>query len=537
MKNTRKFLAIFMVIAMIMSMGVLNAFAEPNNNEHTITIDNKATGYAYEAYRVFEGDFVEGELTNIAWSDGVDSVGLMEDLKSIEAFKDCSSAVDVAKVLGTINAKNDATALAFADAVAANLGAPAGSIDDTKADDIVNDGYVMSVTGDGYYIVINTKVPEEDESADPAYSRYILEVVKDVVVSHKAEVPEVEKNIVEDGEEVGHADKNIGDKVEFKLTATLPSNYNLYKTYTLTFHDTMSKGLDFNNDVKVMIGNNVITDTLYAVDTTKHDHDDSTDDDTNIDIIISDVKALDEYGAGNSVEIVVTYTATLNGDATIGNPGNDNKVYLEYTNNPNPDQDGTPDTGDTPEDKVVVFTYELDITKVDGGDKNIKLDGAEFVFYRLTDDSDPDSKEYVMIDSEGKVCGWTSEVTEATTLTSANGGLFGISGLDEGTYYLEETKAPTGYNLPENPFEVEITATTTDTEITDLSGKIAGEDLKLGTDTTKGDLDGTIVNNSGTTLPSTGSIGTAIFYVAGGIMVVAAVIFLVTKKRMKNAEN
>ena len=222
----------------------------------------------------------------------------------------------------------------------------------------------------------------------------------------------------------------------------------------------------------------------------------------------------------------------------VGLDGNPNEVYLEYSNKP--DQSGSGDTnntGKTPEDKVIVFTYELDTTKVDGQDNTKKLEDAEFVLYRKESDN---SKKYATVDANFKVTGWTGNEEESTKLTSDANGLFRVIGLDDGTYYLKETKAPSGYNLLSSDIEVVITATTTNGQNwTDgvASSALTNLAVTAGGNAGTGDINTgiaaiTVANNKGSTLPETGGIGTTIFYIAGGVLVLAAAVLLVTRKRM-----
>lgn len=516
----KKVISLVLALVMIMALGT-TAFAA-NTNAHTITIANGTPGYTYEAYRVFEGTLVDGDLTKLDWSDGVNSSALLNELKTIlfnegenvnRPFGECVTAVDVATVLSGL-ADNDPVAQAFADAVAHNVNDVAGS-----ADTMTDGKYVIDVAGDGYYFVMTSAVPgKTDTTADGVHTRYILKVVDDVNVEHKGTVPVVEKKIVEDdGSYVDFTDKNIGDTVNFVLTATLPSDYEMFKAYTVTFHDTMSHGLTLVNGpegpFEVMIDGELMEPNFYSVVI-------DPDDGCSFHVVI-DVKATDAH---HDSKITVTYDATLNESAEIGNPGNDNKVYLQYSNNPNSNDDR--ETGKTPEDKVVVFTYQLDVTKVDGVNNDIKLAGAKFQFYRMNSGS----KEYVMVDENSKVTGWTGKKEDASTLTSNEIGLFKIIGLDAGTYYLEETEAPAGYNKPDSDFEVKIVATISATEITDLSATV-GNETSAG-DKVTGIVEGTIANNSGATLPSTGGMGTTLIYVLGSVMVLGAAVLLITKKRM-----
>ena len=235
--------------------------------------------------------------------------------------------------------------------------------------------------------------------------------------------------------------------------------------------------------------------------------------------------------------IIVEYSAKLNSKAVIGGDGNRNSVYLEYSNNPN--QSGTGDsdnTGKTPEDKVVVFTYELDTTKVDKNDNNKKLQGAKFKLYR----GDGEEKQYAQV-KDGKLSGWGNEAN-ATELTSDDKGLFKVAGLDDGTYYLEETVAPDGYNKLTAPITVVISADTTNGQKWtdyDETPLIKIDVTANGTSGTGNAATGvasiTVANAKGNTLPSTGGMGTVLLYVAGIAVFVLAGATLVMALRRRNA--
>lgn len=522
MKQMRKILVLLLAVVMVMSLAT-TAFAA-NTTAHTITVNNQIEGYTYEAYRIFEGTLKDsGELQDLNWSDGVNSTALMTALKEIDAFKDCETPADVANVLNGTT-KDNATAQAFADAVAANLADKAGSANTVTKDK----GYEINVTGDGYYFVKTTTVPEAtDTTAEGTYTRYILKVVGNVTVTHKGNVPTVTKVIVEGDDEKKASDAAVGDTVTFKLTATLPSDYDYYKAYQLIFNDTLSTGLTYNGDAKVYLDSVADTYEITSNFTIAPDAAQTTGG-GNLTITCTNLKNV--TGVTNSSKIIVEYTATLNSGAVVGPNGNPNTVKLNYSNNPNDDGTGTTSTGETPEDKVIVFTYELDVTKIDGVDENIKLEGVEFKLYRKNSDN---ANEYAIVNNN-KITGWTTTKANGTTLTTDGDGQIKIAGLDSATYYLEETKARDGYNLPDDPFEVVISADVTETGITDLSATIGGSSGSA--DKTTGVVSGTIENNSGATLPETGGIGTTIFYVLGGVMVLAAAVLLVTKKRMSAAE-
>ena len=224
----------------------------------------------------------------------------------------------------------------------------------------------------------------------------------------------------------------------------------------------------------------------------------------------------------------------MNQNAVVGLDGNPNVVYLEYSNKP--DQSGSGDTGNTGktrEDKVIVFTYELDTTKVDGQDNAKKLEDAEFKLHNV-------DNKWAIVNSDNKVTGWADTEEGGSKLTSDANGLFKVIGLDDGTYYLKETKAPTGYNLLSSEITVVITATTTNGQTwTDgqassaLTNLAVTADSTAGTGNTSTGVAGiTVANNKGSTLPETGGMGTTIFYVIGAILVIGAGVVLITRKRM-----
>ena len=341
------------------------------------------------------------------------------------------------------------------------------------------------------------------------------------------------------------ADWEIGSDVPFQLVGTLPSNYADYETYKYVFHDTLSTGLKYNGSPKVYVQNGT-NKTEITTGFTVAPNAAATAGGGTLTVTFTNLKEVAEVTATS--EIVVEYTAKLLSTAEIGNPGNKNEVYLEYSNNPNQTGEGTPSTGNTPKDEVLVFTYELDVTKVDGQNADKKLAKAEFVL--LNSDKTKAAKV-----TDGKFVEWvdvpaagedgTITYPAGTTLTSGADGKFVIAGLDAGSYYLHETKAPAGYNLLKNDISVTITAKLDKSEnnpaLTEL--KLSVKEDKEGAAATEsnGSVDTGIVatnvmNNSGAQLPETGGMGTTLFYVLGGILVLVAIILLVTRKRMSHTE-
>lgn len=353
----------------------------------------------------------------------------------------------------------------------------------------------------------------------------------------KTDVPKVEKKVLENtkyakdgGYGSGYndvADYNIGDMVSFHLIGTVP-DMSAYETYYYQFKDTLGTQFDMpdTNKIKVYLSED------KKVDTTDEDVTDKFDItvDSSKPIFYVTAKNEDIKTWADKSYIIVEYSAKLNANAAIGQPGQENKVDLTYTNNPD-----TNGHGKTKEDKVIVFTYELDTKKIGDGDANKTLAGAEFKL------KNADGK-WVKVDNNSKVKEWVDNEVDGSTLISDSDGIFKIIGLDSGKYTLKETKAPSGYNLPSSPaneFAVELTATTANGQnwsevaaeaYTDLSVKLNNQPGTV--DSSKGTATVTVSNEKGSTLPETGGIGTTIFYVVGVVLMLGAGVLLITKRRM-----
>lgn len=531
MKKRSKILASLLLALVMVFTLTSTAFAA--------TVEN-ATDHSYDVYQIFSGTQATGDPTlgDVVWGSGIDAAGFLAELKTdnrfgagdANIFKDCDTAAQVAVALGN---KSD-VANAFANVAAKHLTTVKTAI---AAQD-------TSVELDaGYYLLVDTKTISGNDARNSA----LLQVTNkgNITIEKKYDVPSVDKGIVKGNELVEADDVNIGDDVTFRLTGTLPSNYADYETYKYVFHDTLSAGLSYNGDAKVYLVNGSDKTEITSSFTITHET-------VTLTISCSNLKALS--AVSSTSEIVVEYTAKLTSDAEIGQPGNKNEVYLEYSNDPNQTGSGEPTTSNTPKDEVLVFTYELDVTKVDGETPSKKLKDAEFVLYKEVTVDGIKKNLYAIVDNTShKITSWSEATTETvdgketityptgSTLTSDANGFFKIAGLDAGTYYLKETKAPAGYNLLTDPIKIVISATLDTTENNPALTKLditVGEGEKA--TTTPGDLATGVVatdveNNKGATLPETGGIGTTIFYVLGGALVIGAAVLLITKKRM-NAE-
>ncbi len=545
MKRFKKILAGLLSAALLVSAALPVFAAEQTTETYSVTITNSAEGHTYEAYQIFAGELSvndEGQkvLSNIVWGSNADGAAIISALNTagVTVASDATAA-DVAKAIA------DTTTVAaekIADALESGItGTPAGSTNVQT-----NGKYVISALEAGYYVVKDKD--DTLEGQDTAYTDFILQVVGSVEIEAKADSPSVIKKVLEesytpdDGFGTGYndvADYDISDEVPFELIGTVPNadSFADYETYQYIFTDTMSNGLTFNADsLQVFLsadGNTSDSATLTLIDASLYTVSSAAHSFT---VAFADLKAVD--GVTASSKIVVRFTATLNANAVVGLPGNENEVYLEYSNNPNDDGEGL---GRTPEDKVIVFTYEVDTKKVDSADNETTLKDAEFKLLNA-------NKTLVAtVDENDRIASWDEietdaegNITNGSTLVSDENGLFKAIGLDDGTYYLRETKAPTGYNLLLEDVEVVVDATTANSQ--DWDGTPSSALITI--DVTANEIPGTaledlaggqitIANGQGTILPSTGGRGTVLFYVIGGVLIIAAVAFFAVKRRSK----
>ena len=493
MKTLKKAMSVLVSLLMIFTFA-LPAFAD---SATTYTIKAPDTTHQYEIYQIFTGDLHEGNgakiLSNVKWgANGTGTVGNAVDSTIIAELTGVNTGTD-REILNVVEqyAKLDSTPVAT-----------------------ITNGATYSATA-GYYLI---KDKDGRVSGTDTYTTYIVQVVGNVTITPKGNVPSFEKKVKDTNDTTGatsdwqdSADYDIGDVVPFKLEGTVASNYADYKTYYFAFHDQAEDGLTFNKDsVKVYVDTTEIN-TGYKVVTS------TTDGDT-FDVVFDNLKDIADVRAGS--KITVEYTATLNTQAALGSQGNVNKAKLEFSNNPNEEQNGSnkPKTGETPWDNVIVFTYQVVVNKTKAnGDA---LTGAEFTLEKVLKNG---TKETVAVVKN----------TEGTTFT--------FKGLDDGDYILTETVTPATYNTIE-PIEFTVTAdhnivwdgVNRTGVLTGLTGNTADGKVTFTASADKSELTTNVINQSGATLPGTGGIGTTIFYVIGGLLMAVAAVLLITKKRMNS---
>lgn len=528
MKHMKKLVTLLLALIMALALVVPASAA---------TVENK-TGHAYEAYQIFKGTQSSDSyvLADVEWGSDIDSTQFLKALKTDgrlvdnankQIFANCATAADVAEVLKT-EADNSKVAKAVA-----NLAAKHRKTTFTAS--IAKDAKNVELPA-GYYLLVDVTTPGKGDAMNSA----LLQVTNkgNIVLDKKYDVPQVNKSVKDTDDQWGEAaDWCIGSNVPFQLIGTLPSNYADYETYKYVFHDTLGAGLQYNGDVKVYVRNGS-TDTELTAGFTVAPDKAATAGGGSLTITFDNLKTIKSITSSSS--IVVKYTAKLLNTAVIGQPGNPNEVYLEYSSNPNFSGTGTPPTSETPKDTVLVFTYQLDINKVDGTTPTKKLQNAEFKLRCVAAEKEATwNGKWVTVDANNKVTGWADTQGKGSTLITNANGLAQVIGLDAGTYELYETKAPGGYNKLKDPIKIVITATLDKSEdnpaLTALTIKVDDSAAKAG-DVTKGTVSTTVTNNSGATLPETGGIGTTLFYIIGGVLMVGAAVLLVTRKRMNNTK-
>lgn len=484
MKQVKKLASVLLALVMVFSMSV-TAFAaqEGELTGGSITIKDAVPGQTYNAYQILY-------LESYDKSSGVYSYKANSDWE--EWLKTQSAYVKIDKQ-GYVTWVENADAAAFAKAAqkeAVKLTADATATAPAAAEGQKYSTVIFSNLKLGYYLVDTTLGTLCSlDTTNPA-----------VEMEEKNEVPVNVKTVEEDstGKYGSVNDADIGQTVNFKSTITAQAGAENY-----VFHDKMSAGLTFDSVTGITLNGTTVNAGNYEVKTAE------LDDDCTFHVVFTQAFC-DTLKANYKIEI--SYTATVNASAVIGGQGNPNESKIEYG------ESGKTTT--TPPSTTTTYTWSFDVLKYGNGDETKVLKDAQFVLLNK-------DKTKVATVVSGKLTGWVNvpdaqddKITwpENTVLTTDAAGKIAIEGLDADTYYLREVKAPSGYNKLAGDVEVRINPTTGDD----------GKTMTLTPVTAK------VNNQSGTMLPSTGGMGTMLFYIIGSVLVVGAAVLLIVKKRMSN---
>lgn len=486
-------LALLAAFALVLAMAVpawaaSTAATGDNAGSSSITIDGAVNEKTYTLYRIFDvaSKTDDGMVYNVttAWKPFFEGNGAGTEYVEIDSLGQVKKLKKEGFANDSENAKAFAAALAWAK-TQSNIAVASVTAGNNEA----------KFTGlkEGYYLV--------DTTTGSLCSVGNVTGSTAVTIKEKNGVPSVDKQVQEDSDS-SWGDKNdaeIGQEVNFKTTINVTAG----NTTNYVLHDKMT-GLTYKADsIQITKANDTVAltqGTDYTIETPK-------------DGCSFEIKFVNNGKLNAGDVVVVTYTATVNADAVVAGTGNTNETWLDYGNN-----------GHTTHDTTRTYVWEFKIykyTKGAGENETVALPHAEFVLYKKSGET----KSYLTA-SGNKLTGWTTEENSATKFTSDNNGNISISGLDAGEYYLKETKAPDGYNKLTDDIEV-------------VLKKEYNESTNVGTayftygSSTKADKV-EVENNAGTTLPSTGGMGTTVFYVVGGGLMAVAVVLLVTKKRMEN---
>ena len=525
-KTIKKLLAALLAVAMVCAMAIPAFAYNPGETE-----ENLNGTHGYSAFQIFKGVISKDNptLSGVDWGQNITEpdiflANLKNDPTIGEKFETAATAQEVLAVISQWSNSDD-NSIAFARVVCSYLYPNA----DAKPEPVITDHTGgINIPKSGYYLIVDTTYFNPGDYYHAYNSFFLLNVPQVpyvVPINRKVVKPTVEKEVYDNQDgtnEAGFgssADHAINEEFQFKLTATLPANpdraYDYYDEYMVTFCDTLSAGITFDRWDTVVINNGGADIPIPA----ENYYSDASNQD--LTLSIEDVKTCAPgLNLNNGATITVTYTAHLNEKAYVNTAGgasnteNKNSVYLIYSNNPR----SSAFFDRTPESAVCVYTYQLNNTKYHDDDTpGHELAGAGFRLYSGKDCTEEQEIKLKKNTTDGTYSPYFG--TDAgDEMISDNKGQFNVKGLDAGTYYLRETKTPDDYSACPDK-EIVISATHTEYNVA-LSG----------------DLNNKIINikAGGITLPSTGGIGTTLFYVVGGGLMVAAIVLLVTKKRMEN---
>lgn len=466
MKTMRKLFTVLLALAMTLALAV-PAFAADTTG--SITITNPQGDHTYTAYKIFDVTY-SGDNYSYTIS-GTDAA-----FNTVKAYADVAANGLKLTAVANTNKYNVSFGAGFSAASFAQyLKTKVDSLGTGTAFTQVDNTMKASGLTPGYYFVSGTSGTVCE-----------LATAKDIQIRDKNEAPQIEKSVDDNDGTV-----EVGQVLTYTIKGKVPSTKG-YTEFTYQVSDTMTEGLTFNKDVKVIIDGVDVTD---AATITKQE-----------DGFVASINMMN-YQDKIDKSVVITYTATVNENAIQRNEET-NTATLKYSNNP-----ADKNSFGNSSVEVEVFSFNIVINKYAAGDENTKLAGAKFVLKNA-------ENKYYNYDAATKTVTWVADKSAATEVTTDANGAARFDGLQAGTYYLEETAAPAGYNQLTKDITIVLNK---DGSTIDSAASTPGAGLSL----TAG-----VANSTGTMLPETGGIGTVIFVALGALAVICAGVFLVTNKRM-----
>ena len=508
-KTIQKLMAALLAVAMVCAMAIPafatdgDATAAAATGTGSITIENAVTNQTYKIYRILNLEYHADTNSYRYTANGAWEKFILKENNNFKLDKETGAVTWI-----NTNPENNGTAIQ-------QIANSAGKYAEYTPNNVQEDGsakangitLTFSNLPLGWYLVVSDLV-----DLDKGALCSIGTTDPNAVIREKNSNSTLDKSILEDNQLLSVNNAGIGDVVNFQLDIVVKDGQP--KGYVV--HDKMSEGLTFNsNSVSVFLlrhSDDKASGYLkpgYTLVTNPSDG------------CTFEVKFDDGTLEPNDA-VTISYTATVNNKAVIAGSGNTNEAYLQYNNNKT-----------TVKHTTTTYVWGMGVRKFAnlGTDKeDTALAEAEFQLYKM----DGETKKYAKFAETGtntsiyKLTGWTNNATEAIKVKTPANGNITFEGLDAGTYYLEETKAPVGYNKLTAPITVVISSHLPDAADGTASYTVTADGAETSSYTVR------VENKAGTELPSTGGIGTTLFYVIGGGLMVAAIVLLVTKKRMEN---
>ena len=535
------------------NINTVNGIVNYNNGQAKIRIlpngNQSLVSKQFAVYKLFQAQISN---TSINYFYNEEYKDVIEDVVSNRLNKDSISEYEVIDYIQSL--ENHSSSLReLIEQIRDQLVSQGYSSDTFTVTNTLEDGSIeIQGLQPGYYMIDEITSVQDTHSAA---SLILLDTADDSCdIQIKSDYPSIIKKIEEDDLNIGWndiGDYEIGQSIPYKYETYIP-DIKAYNTYKMIFHDIMDEALTFDSDsVQIQISD---SEKTYTVPSNQYSIVENTDNESFI-VQISDIKSIIDqlFSNGYGQKVLFTYNAYLNEKAKdrSGRAGFENKVALEFSNNP--DTDGTNDTGMTPWDSVVCFTYQINAVKTN--EENQSLQGAKFRLYR-----DENGTQEIKLKKVENVYVVMNEDylsnAESDEMISDENGLFNISGLDQGTYYLKETQAPDGYRKIQDSIKIVITPEfTTDRnsyyenqgasdqvletlsancEIKQfLNGLLNSGSKALQTDVQTGSIQLKIVNQTGSKLPVTGSSMTLILLAGGSLLMIAGLYNLRKQKNEK----